>query len=48
MVVQVEFQSLIDDTNCVNGSAAPPLNRLMRSLMNPGHNETLVMYTLAI
>ena len=45
MVVQVEFQSLIDDTNYINGGTAPPLNRLMRSLLNPGHNE---IYTLPI
>ena len=31
MVVQVEFQSLIGDANCVNSDAAPP-KCLVRSL----------------
>ena len=36
----VEFQSLIDGTNCVNGDAAPTLKRPSK---NPGSSKTTCM-----
>ena len=43
MMVQVEFQSLIDGVNCVNGGAAPPPKRLVRTLV-----QTIYLYVYVI